>query len=171
MKRILTFVCLGVLCVLSRPISAADALPQLAHILHESDDAQLQLDILRGLSAALKGRRTAPMPAGWNTAIAETFLKKSTQASGGGTLGNELAQKGIKVVSLEAGARHEYDDFVNDEWASFSQLSWSDARSASGSWRVAAAASAGTGARAGRGAGDGCRSRALEADRGDASSR
>ncbi len=57
--------------------------------------------------------------------------------AGGGTLGNELAQKGIKVVILEAGARHEYDDFINNEWASFSQLSWGDARTASGSWRVA----------------------------------
>ena len=47
--------------------------------------------------------------------------------AGGGTLGNELAQKGIKVVILEAGARHEYDDFINDEWASFTQLAWRDA--------------------------------------------
>lgn len=57
--------------------------------------------------------------------------------AGGGTLGNELAQKGIDVVILEAGARHEYDDFINDEWASFSQLAWTDARTTSGSWRVA----------------------------------
>jgi choline dehydrogenase-like flavoprotein len=57
--------------------------------------------------------------------------------AGGGTLGNELAQKGVKVVVLEAGSRHEYDDFVNDEWASFTQLAWKDMRVASGSWRVA----------------------------------
>ncbi|MFO1150619.1 MAG: GMC family oxidoreductase [Alsobacter sp.] len=56
--------------------------------------------------------------------------------AGGGTLGNELAQKGIGVVILEAGARHEYDDFINDEWASFSQLAWTDMRTTSGSWRV-----------------------------------
>ena len=31
--------------------------------------------------------------------------------AGGGTLGNELAQKGVKVVILEAGTRHEYDGF------------------------------------------------------------
>ncbi len=57
--------------------------------------------------------------------------------AGGGTLGNELAQKGIKVVILEAGGRHEIADFVNDEWASFAQLAWSDMRTTSGSWRVA----------------------------------
>jgi choline dehydrogenase-like flavoprotein len=56
--------------------------------------------------------------------------------AGGGTLGNELAQKGINVVVLEAGERHEYADFVNDEWASFTQLAWKDARTTSGSWRV-----------------------------------
>ena len=56
--------------------------------------------------------------------------------AGGGTLGNELAQKGIKVVILEAGPRTELQDFVNDEWASFAQLAWSDMRTTSGSWRV-----------------------------------
>ncbi|HME22745.1 MAG TPA: GMC family oxidoreductase [Acetobacteraceae bacterium] len=57
--------------------------------------------------------------------------------AGGGTLGNELAQKGIKVVILEAGGRHEIQDFVNDEWASFGQLAWKDMRTTSGTWRVA----------------------------------
>jgi len=56
--------------------------------------------------------------------------------AGGGTLGNELAQKGVKVVILEAGPRIENQDFVNDEWESFSQLAWSDMRTTSGSWRV-----------------------------------
>jgi choline dehydrogenase-like flavoprotein len=57
--------------------------------------------------------------------------------AGGGTLGNELAQKGIKVVILEAGGRYEIQDFVNDEWASFGQLAWTDMRTTSGDWRVA----------------------------------
>ena len=57
--------------------------------------------------------------------------------AGGGTLGNELAQKGIKVVILEAGDRNEIQDFVNDEWDSFAQLAWKDMRTTSGDWRVA----------------------------------
>ncbi|KQU99952.1 2-keto-gluconate dehydrogenase [Mesorhizobium sp. Root695] len=57
--------------------------------------------------------------------------------AGGGTLGNELAQKGVDVVILEAGARHEYEDFINDEWGSFAQLAWTDKRTTSGDWRVA----------------------------------
>ena len=32
--------------------------------------------------------------------------------AGGGTLGNELAQKGVKVVILEAGARTEYTEWL-----------------------------------------------------------
>ena len=56
--------------------------------------------------------------------------------AGGGTLGNELAQKGVNVVILEAGDRYEIQDFVNDEWASFAQLAWKDMRTTSGTWRV-----------------------------------
>src|SRR4030081_2183179 len=57
--------------------------------------------------------------------------------AGGGTLGNELAQKGVRVVILEAGPRVELQDFVNNEWESFTQLAWTDMRTTSGNWRVA----------------------------------
>ena len=56
--------------------------------------------------------------------------------AGGGTLGNELAQKGVKVVILEAGPRFDIQDFTNNEWDSFTQLAWKDMRTTSGSWRV-----------------------------------
>jgi choline dehydrogenase-like flavoprotein len=57
--------------------------------------------------------------------------------AGGGTLANELCQKGIKVVVLEAGAMQSPASFINDEWKSFVQLAWLDPRTTSGSWRVA----------------------------------
>ncbi|MFC3284041.1 GMC family oxidoreductase [Litchfieldella rifensis] len=57
--------------------------------------------------------------------------------AGGGTLANELAQQGIDVVVLEAGPLHTRSDFQADEWASFSQLSWLDKRTTSGSFRLA----------------------------------
>ncbi|MGA0541513.1 GMC family oxidoreductase [Neotabrizicola sp. VNH66] len=57
--------------------------------------------------------------------------------SGGGVLANELAQKGVKVVALEAGGRYLPEDYINDEWESFGQLAWTDARTTSGDWRVA----------------------------------
>ena len=57
--------------------------------------------------------------------------------AGGGTLANELCQKGIKVVVLEAGAMQSQASFINDEWKSFGQLAWLDPRTTSGNWRVA----------------------------------
>ena len=57
--------------------------------------------------------------------------------AGGGTLANELCQKGVKVVVLESGRHHTPDEFVNDEWRSFKQLAWLDKRTTSGSFRVA----------------------------------
>lgn len=57
--------------------------------------------------------------------------------AGGGTLANELCQKGIKVVVLEAGALQSQATFINDEWKSFAQLAWLDNRTTSGSWRIA----------------------------------
>jgi choline dehydrogenase-like flavoprotein len=57
--------------------------------------------------------------------------------AGGGTLANELCQKGIKVVLLEAGARQSLATFVNDEWEAFGQTAWLDKRTTSGTWRVA----------------------------------
>jgi choline dehydrogenase-like flavoprotein len=57
--------------------------------------------------------------------------------AGGGTLSNELCQKGIKVVLLEAGQRESAASFQNNEWGAFSQLAWLDKRTTSGSWRVA----------------------------------
>src|SRR5260370_40361043 len=58
--------------------------------------------------------------------------------AGGGTLANELVQKGIDVVLLEAGGRHEIPEFVNDEWTMFNKISWLDPRTTSGTWRVSA---------------------------------
>ncbi|MBM3516329.1 MAG: GMC family oxidoreductase [Alphaproteobacteria bacterium] len=52
--------------------------------------------------------------------------------AGGGTLANELAQKGIDVVLLEAGPRLKMTDFVNDEFGALEQLSWLDPRTCSG---------------------------------------
>ena len=52
--------------------------------------------------------------------------------AGGGTLGNELAQKGVKVVCLEAGPRLQLSDITNDFFGMFTKLSWLDPRVGSG---------------------------------------
>ncbi|GMG83160.1 GMC family oxidoreductase [Paralimibaculum aggregatum] len=57
--------------------------------------------------------------------------------AGGGTLANELAQKGIRSVVLEAGKRFDLGDIENDEWAMFSKTSWLDKRYSTGGWHGA----------------------------------
>ena len=57
--------------------------------------------------------------------------------AGGGTLAHELTAAGIPCVVLEAGPYLMPEDYHNDEWASFNQMAWLDARTASGSYRVA----------------------------------
>ena len=46
--------------------------------------------------------------------------------AGGGTLSNELAQKGIDVVCLEAGSRLTLADVVNDPPVMDQRMGWHD---------------------------------------------
>jgi len=48
--------------------SSGDTLSPLVQVLAQSDDAQLQLDILKGISDGLKGQSRVSMPKGWETA-------------------------------------------------------------------------------------------------------
>ena len=57
--------------------------------------------------------------------------------AGGGTVANELSQKGVKCVVLEAGNTLSLDDIENDEWAMFSKISWLDKRFSAGGWHGA----------------------------------
>src|SRR6266699_3873440 len=52
--------------------------------------------------------------------------------AGGGTLSNELVQRGINVVCLEAGPRLSLTDIINDNGAMFNRLSWLDNRIGTG---------------------------------------
>lgn len=46
----------------------------------------------------------------------------------GGTLANELARQGVRVVLLEAGPRYELSDFENHEWGMFGKTpGWTSA--------------------------------------------
>lgn len=57
--------------------------------------------------------------------------------AGGGTLAYELTAAGIPCVVLEAGPFLKSEDYHNNEWEAFKQMAWLDARTTSGSWRVA----------------------------------
>ena len=48
----------------------AEALGALVRVLKESDDSEFQLDILRGIAAALKGQRNLKPPKGWDAVAA-----------------------------------------------------------------------------------------------------
>ena len=52
--------------------------------------------------------------------------------AGGGILANELAQKGVDVVCLEAGPRLTLSDIVNDGDTMFGRLTWLDKRVGTG---------------------------------------
>ncbi len=73
---------LALLCLLVSPHGAraqdADTLAALVGVLKESADPQFQLDILKGISDALKGQRQVKMPAGWEALSPQ--LAKSTNA-------------------------------------------------------------------------------------------
>jgi putative heme-binding domain-containing protein len=96
--------------------SADETLPALVEVLAGADDAELQMDILNGLTQALKGRREVPMPAGWREA--ESALEKSPdpkvrQAALGLalTFGSPRAREALAATardaSQEAGTRRE----------------------------------------------------------------
>lgn len=55
--------------------------------------------------------------------------------AGGGTVANELAQRGAsKVVILEAGKHFTMADYENDEIAMYMKMSWMDKRRSAGAW-------------------------------------
>ncbi|WP_028937220.1 GMC family oxidoreductase [Pseudonocardia spinosispora] len=56
--------------------------------------------------------------------------------AGGGTLANELCQRGFRTVVLEAGPHLTADDYTNDEWEAFSQMAWLDRRTSSGTFQL-----------------------------------
>jgi choline dehydrogenase-like flavoprotein len=54
--------------------------------------------------------------------------------AGGGTLSNELAQKGIDVVCLEAGKRLRFEDIENDPGLMNARMGWNDERIGAAVW-------------------------------------
>jgi len=87
----------------------ADAVGRLARMLAETDDAQLQLDLLRGLSAGYRGQQRAPMPAGWDAV--EARLAQSGHAEVRTlvqtlslTFGSQRAMESLRATALDAAA-------------------------------------------------------------------
>ena len=94
--------------------AAPEAMTRMVRMLAETDDAQLQLDILRGLSAGFRGQERLPMPAGWEqvesrlggSANGDVRTLVQTLSL---TFGSQGAQKALRALAAdpkaEAGAR------------------------------------------------------------------
>jgi putative heme-binding domain-containing protein len=76
-----------------------DPLVALTAVLAQIDDPQAQLDILKGMKEGLKGRRSVPMPAGWETVAAKL-------ARGGNAEVRSLARS----LSVTFGSRSALED-------------------------------------------------------------
>jgi putative heme-binding domain-containing protein len=85
---------------LPNPLRAqdAEALSALVGVLKEVDDPAFHLDILKGISAALKGQRNIKMPKGWKE-IAPKLAKSS----------NAEVQQLVQTLSLTFGSKAALD--------------------------------------------------------------
>ncbi|MBT3913802.1 MAG: c-type cytochrome [Verrucomicrobia bacterium] len=99
MKRVLFFL-LAFALSLPNPLRAqdAEALSALVGVLKEVDDPAFHLDILKGISAALKGQRNIKMPKGWKE-IAPKLAKSS----------NAEVQQLVQTLSLTFGSKVALD--------------------------------------------------------------
>ncbi len=90
--------------------SAADAgLTSLVSVLNDAADPQLQLDILNGMSEALKGKRDVPMPAGWDKVEQRLGTSANAQVrlltqSLGLTFGSQKALAQLRAVVQDRSA-------------------------------------------------------------------
>ncbi len=81
------------LSILAEDQPADDPLPALVEVLSQNDDPQFQLDILKGMNEALKGRRQVPMPKGW-----EDLEKKLSRSN------NSEIREAVLALSLTFGS-------------------------------------------------------------------
>src|SRR4026208_1161121 len=80
LKAILLFsVCFALANPLSAQTENDSALTALVQVLGQTDDPQFQLDVLKGISEAMKGRRGVKMPEGWEPIAGK--LAKSPDAA------------------------------------------------------------------------------------------
>ena len=99
MKKVLfLFIALQLLSPLPLLAQDTEALEALVGVLKESDDASFQVDILKGIAAALKGQRNIKAPKGWND-----IASKLTQSSSAEV--RQLAQS----LSLTFGSKAALD--------------------------------------------------------------
>jgi putative heme-binding domain-containing protein len=106
---------LGLVLMLLPSAGRAEApapLTQLTELIAVTPDTEVRLDILRGLSAALQGQRSVPMPAGW-AAVEETLSTsdntevRALAQSLGLTFGSQKAMAALRGIAADAKAPAE----------------------------------------------------------------
>ena len=111
MKKTL-FLLIALLLLSPLPVQGQDgeALTALVGILKESNDSSFQVDILKGIAAALKGQRNIEMPKGWKEIAPK--LAKSPNAkvrqltqSLSLTFGSKAALDALRKVLLDEKAK------------------------------------------------------------------
>lgn len=112
MRKLLLFLSVAV-ALGAGPVSIraaeSDPLAALVEVLKGSDDPQLQLDILKGMSDAMKGRRSVAMPAGWTQVETKLSASKNSQiralAQGLGlTFGSQTALSALRQITVDPAA-------------------------------------------------------------------
>ena len=100
----------GVVLLLSpvdAPASDPETLNSLVELLTQIDDAQIQLDVLKGMSQALDGKRTVPQPTGWSD-LEKVLTRSSNQdvrtlaGQLGVKFGSPLALKGLRDLVMNS---------------------------------------------------------------------
>ena len=86
-----------------------DALPALVQVLGQTDDVQFQLDVLKGLSEGLKGRRGVKMPTGWEEVSAKLAKSSDKQVreltqSLSLTFGSASALAALRQILMDSAA-------------------------------------------------------------------
>ncbi len=107
--RFLFLLCGAALTALHARAQDEDPLPALVQVLGTSDDAQFHLDILKGMSDGLQGRRNVKMPAGWEEAAAKLAKSPNAQVrelaqSLSVTFGSASALGAFKATLMDAKA-------------------------------------------------------------------
>ena len=89
--------------------SSTDPVPDLVGVIVSTEDPQVQLDILRGLNDAVKGRRNVKMPAGWEQAERQLTQSRNPEIkllaqSLGLTFGSAEAMRQLRDLLADANA-------------------------------------------------------------------
>jgi putative heme-binding domain-containing protein len=88
---------------------ASEAAPSLVKLLAETEDVDLQRDVLRGLNAAYAGKGTVPMPEGWSAAFAKVSASPSADIREAGVVlalayGDPAAIRLLRKTAVDATA-------------------------------------------------------------------